>query len=67
MSDLLSLSEEQRIRLLVSAITDYAIYLLDPEGMVASWNPGAERFKGYRAEEIIGQHYSRRSASRPGH
>ena len=59
MSDLLSLSEEQRIRLLVSAITDYAIYLLDPEGMVASWNPGAERFKGYRAEEIIGQHYSR--------
>jgi PAS domain S-box-containing protein len=59
LSDLLSLSEEQRIRLLVSAITDYAIYLLDPEGMVASWNPGAERFKGYRAEEIIGQHYSR--------
>jgi PAS domain S-box-containing protein len=59
LSDLLSLSEEQRIRLLVSAITDYAIYLLDPEGMVASWNPGAERFKGYRAEDIIGQHYSR--------
>ena len=59
MSDLLSLSEEQRIRLLVSSVTDYAIYLLDSEGMVASWNPGAERFKGYRADEIIGQHYSR--------
>ena len=59
MSDLLSLSEEQRIRLLVRSVTDYAIYLLDPEGMVATWNPGAERFKGYRAEEIIGQHFSR--------
>jgi PAS domain S-box-containing protein len=59
LSDPLSLTEEQRIRLLVSAITDYAIYLLDPQGMVASWNPGAERFKGYRADEIIGQHYSR--------
>jgi PAS domain S-box-containing protein len=59
LSDLLSLSEEQRIRLLVSSVTDYAIYLLDPDGMVASWNPGAERFKGYQAEEIIGQHFSR--------
>ena len=59
MSDLLSLSEEQRIRLLVSSVTDYAIYLLDPQGMVATWNPGAERFKGYRSDEIIGQHFSR--------
>ena len=59
MSDLLSLSEEQRMRLLVRSVTDYAIYLLDPEGTVATWNPGAERFKGYRAEEIIGQHFSR--------
>ncbi len=59
MSDLLSLSEEQRMRLLVRSVTDYAIYLLDPNGMVATWNPGAERFKGYRAEEIIGQHFSR--------
>ena len=59
LSDLLNLSEEQRIRLLVSSVTDYAIYLLDPEGMVASWNPGAERFKGYSASEIVGQHYSR--------
>ena len=59
MSDILNLSEEQRFRLLVRSVTDYAIYLLDPEGMVATWNPGAERFKGYQAEEIIGQHFSR--------
>ena len=52
-------SEEGRYRLLVEAITDYAIYMLDPEGMVASWNPGAQRFKGYVADEIIGQHFSR--------
>jgi PAS domain S-box-containing protein len=58
LSDLLSLSEEQRMRLLVRSVTDYAIYLLDPEGKVATWNPGAERFKGYQAEEIIGRHFS---------
>lgn len=46
-------------RLLINAITDYAIYMLDPSGFVASWNPGAERFKGYRSEEIIGEHFSR--------
>ncbi|QVQ28447.1 PAS domain-containing sensor histidine kinase [Achromobacter deleyi] len=45
-------------RLLVDAVMDYAIYLLDVNGMVSSWNPGAERFKGYRADEIIGQHFS---------
>jgi PAS domain S-box-containing protein len=59
LSDLLSLSEEQRFQMLVGAVTDYAIYMLDPEGMVTTWNPGAERFKGYTAEEIIGQHFSR--------
>jgi len=59
LSDLLSLTEEQRIQLLVSAVTDYAIYMLEPDGRVATWNPGAERFKGYKAEEIIGQHFSR--------
>ncbi|HET9335686.1 MAG TPA: PAS domain S-box protein [Sphingomicrobium sp.] len=59
MSDLVGISEEQRFRLLVSAVTDYAIYMLDPDGRVATWNPGAERFKGYSADEIIGQHYSR--------
>ena len=46
-------------RLLVQSIVDYAIYMLDPQGVVTSWNRRRERFKGYRAEEIIGQHFSR--------
>ncbi|MBS7538992.1 PAS domain-containing sensor histidine kinase [Ancylobacter lacus] len=54
-----SLSEEGRYRLLVEAVVDYAIYMLDPAGIVTSWNPGAERVKGYAASEIIGQHFSR--------
>jgi PAS domain S-box-containing protein len=45
--------------LLVDTITDYAIFLLDPDGYVTTWNPGAERIKGYRAAEIIGQHFSK--------
>ncbi|TMC51130.1 MAG: PAS domain S-box protein [Chloroflexi bacterium] len=49
---------EERFRLLVNA-PGYAIYMLDPEGRVASWSEGAERLKGYRADEIIGQHFSR--------
>jgi PAS domain S-box-containing protein len=48
---------EQRFRLLVEAVRDYAIFMLDPDGRVASWNTGAERIKGYRAAEIIGQHF----------
>ncbi len=52
-------SVEGRYQLLVEAIHDYAIYMLDPTGIVTSWNPGARRFKGYEAEEIIGQHFSR--------
>jgi PAS domain S-box-containing protein len=48
-----------RYQQLVEAITDYAIYMLDPGGRIVSWNPGAERFKGYTAQEIIGQHFSR--------
>ena len=44
--------------LLIRAVVDYAIYLLDLDGRVASWNPGAERIKGYTAEEIIGKHFS---------
>jgi PAS domain S-box-containing protein len=51
--------EAEQLRLLVNGTTDYAIFLLDPQGHVASWNPGAERIKGYRADEIIGQHFSR--------
>ncbi|TCA72146.1 PAS domain-containing sensor histidine kinase [Rhizobium leguminosarum bv. viciae] len=54
-----SLDEEGRFRLLVDAITDYAIYMLSPEGIITSWNTGAQRFKGYRPSEILGQHFSR--------
>jgi PAS domain S-box-containing protein len=49
---------ENRFELLVAGISDYAIYMLSPEGIVVSWNSGAERFKGYKADEIIGQHFS---------
>ena len=52
-------SEEGQYRRLVDSITDYAIYMLDPHGVVSSWNPGAQRLKGYDADEIIGQHFSR--------
>ena len=55
---LASLTDEGRYRLLIEAVTDYAIYLLDPFGIVTTWNPGAERFKGYTAREIIGHHFS---------
>ncbi len=51
--------EGDRYRLLIDAIADYAIYMLDAEGYVVSWNPGAQRFKGYTADEIVGQHFSR--------
>lgn len=54
-----ALSQDDRYRLLVEAVTDYAIYMLDAKGVVTSWNPGAERFKGYSASEIIGSHFSR--------
>jgi PAS domain S-box-containing protein len=50
---------EERFRFLLQSVTDYAIYMLDPDGFVTSWNAGAERFKGYSAGEIIGQHFSR--------
>jgi len=50
---------EARIRLLVESARDYAILMLDPDGRVASWSPSAERIKGYKAEEIIGQDWSR--------
>ena len=49
---------ELRFRLLVEGVTDYAIYSLDPQGNITSWNSGAERIKGYKAEEIIGKHFS---------
>jgi PAS domain S-box-containing protein len=50
---------EQQFRLMVQGVTDYAIYMLDPTGRVTSWNPGAERIKGYRPDEILGEHFSR--------
>ena len=54
-----NLTEDGRYRLLVEAIVDYAIYMLDSEGIVTSWNAGARRFKGYEPWEIIGQHFSK--------
>jgi PAS domain S-box-containing protein len=53
------LESERRFRLLVQGVVDYAIYMLDPEGRVTNWNAGAQRIKGYDAEEIVGQHFSR--------
>jgi PAS domain S-box-containing protein len=54
-----SLFESERaFRLLVQGVTDYAIYLLDPTGLVASWNAGAQRIKGYASSEIVGKHFS---------
>ena len=50
---------ERRFRVLVESVVDYAIFMLDPQGRVANWNTGAERIKGYKAEEIVGQHFSR--------
>jgi len=50
---------EEQFRLLVQSVTDYAIYMLDADGRIVSWNSGAERIKGYRPDEIIGQHFSR--------
>ena len=49
---------EERFRLLVQGVKDYAIFMLDPKGCIASWNDGAQRIKGYKAEEIIGRHFS---------
>lgn len=54
-----SIFGDDRYRVLVEAVTDYAIYMLDPAGVVASWNNGARRFKGYEADEILGEHFSR--------
>ena len=64
---------EEMFRLLVTTVTDYAIYMLDPDGRVASWNAGAQRIKGYTSDEIVGQHYrvfypdDQRAAEHPEH
>jgi PAS domain S-box-containing protein len=62
---------ERNFKLLIGGVTDYALYLLDPQGHVSTWNVGGERIKGYSPPEIIGQHFSRfyteadRAAGRP--
>jgi PAS domain S-box-containing protein len=53
------LDAERRFRLLVQGVTDYSIFMLDPEGRVTNWNAGAERIKGYSSDEIVGEHFSR--------
>jgi PAS domain S-box-containing protein len=53
------LSDAARLQLFIDAVTDYAIFMLDPHGYVTSWNSGAQRIKGYAAKEIVGQHFSR--------
>jgi PAS domain S-box-containing protein len=64
---------DEQFRLLVSSVTDYAIYLLDNAGRVSSWNAGAERIKGYAADEVLGRHFSLfysaedRAAGKPEH
>jgi PAS domain S-box-containing protein len=52
-------ASERQFRLLVDGVTDYAIFMLDPNGVVSNWNIGAKRIKGYAAAEIVGQHFSR--------
>jgi PAS domain S-box-containing protein len=58
-AQLAALESDRRFRLLVQGVTDYAIYMLSPEGRVTNWNAGAERIKGYAASEIVGEHFSR--------
>jgi PAS domain S-box-containing protein len=53
------INDAQRLKLLVEAVTDYALYLLDPDGLVANWNSGAQHLKGYAASEILGQSFTR--------
>jgi PAS domain S-box-containing protein len=49
-------AEEQQLRLMVNCIKDYAIFMVDPSGIIISWNKGAERIKGYTAREVVGKH-----------
>src|SRR5687767_14606800 len=51
-------ASDEQLRMLVQGVADYAIFLLDRDGYVQTWNTGAQRLKGYRAEEIIGRHFS---------
>ena len=58
-AQLAALESERRFRLLVQGVTDYAIFMLSPEGRITNWNAGAERIKGYASSEIVGEHFSR--------
>ena len=64
---------EERFRLLVEGIPDYGIFRLDPQGLIASWNVGAQRIKGYTEAEVLGRHFSMfypelaRAAGHPDH
>src|SRR6478735_6816775 len=51
-------SLEERLQLLIEAVTDYGIFVLDPDGHVVSWNSGAQKIKGYTRDEIVGKHFS---------
>jgi PAS domain S-box-containing protein len=57
-SDELLRQSEERLRLLIDGVKDYAIFMLDAQGVILSWNPGAQRIKGYGADEVIGRHFS---------
>ena len=57
-AECLLVESQERLRLLIEGVQDYAIFMLDPTGMIVSWNTGAERIKGYRAEEALGRHFS---------
>ena len=57
-AQLAALESERRFRLLVQGVTDYAIYMLNPEGQITNWNTGAARIKGYSEDEVIGKHFS---------
>ena len=48
---------ERKFRLLVEGVIDYAIYMLDPDGIIINWNAGAKRIKGYEADEVVGRHF----------
>jgi PAS domain S-box-containing protein len=58
METIRQMTDERRFQLLVEAVTDYAIYMLDPEGCIVSWNSGANRLKRYTADQIVGKHFS---------
>jgi PAS domain S-box-containing protein len=59
MASTIAAAEAEQFRILIDSVTDYAIYMLDTNGLVSTWNAGAERIKGYRRDEVIGTHFSR--------